>query len=569
MPKQKINCLLIHTPKDESGKSAFGMIMPMGLFALADVLSRNGYISRIIHIGVEKIRDNTFSIEDYLKDKEVLLIGISLHWYFQSYDTIQLINRIKLSRPEIKIVLGGFTASFFSEEIIRRFRNVDFIIRGDGELPLLSLMKELSKKNPDYPLIPNMVWRDKNKIIKNDHSYVATNRDLDNLNFTSFDLLENFSLYKRVGLGEIHYFYNPKTLNNLKSFPLCVGRGCRLNCSYCGGAKLSQRLINNRREVAFRSPGKVLESLKDIVKAGYEEAFICFDPYNKYFRELFSLIRKSRIRIRMNFNCQSLPDKDFIDEFKDTFEDGSAINLSPETGSNKLRKLNKGLFYTNDELIGVLDYLKKRNLSAIIYFCYPLPFSTKNDIKATDRLINFIKKNFGERHRVIMHGLSPDPGSPMCVYPKKFKMVRKINSFFDYYRLKDGFAYIPEGMDEKEFSGMFKKWRDREDAIHRLIPKGFAYADLGKYTEAIKQANKALRLAPRETEAYFLLAYSYRKKRQYRIAIEKIKKAERMNPGDPRVNFLLSCYYKDIGRMKEFQKEINKGCRKLGKIAIR
>lgn len=566
MPKQKIDCLLIHVPKDESEEFAFGMIMPMGLFALADALNRNGYISRIIHIGVEKIRNNTFSIEDYLKDKEVLLIGVSLHWYFQSHDTIQLINRIKLSRMEIKIVLGGFTASFFSEEIIRYFGNVDFVIRGDGELPLLNLMKELYKKRPDFSLVPNMVWRNSNKIIKNAHSYVATSQDLDKLNFTNFGLMENFALYRSVGLGEVHYFYNPKTLNNQKSFPLSIGRGCRLNCSYCGGAKLSQRLINNRREVVFRSPEKVLESLKDIVEAGYEEVFICFEPYNDYFRKVFALIKKSKIRIRMNFNCQFLPDKDFIDEFKDTFEDGSAINLSPETGSEKLRKLNKGLFYTNDELIGVLDYLKKINLSAIIYFCYPLPFSTKNDIKITDRLINFIKKNFGERHRVIMHELSPDPGSPMYIFPEKFKMIRKISSFLDYYMLQDRPAYIPERMSEKGFISMFKEWRDREDAIHRLIPKGFAYADIEKYDKAIEQANKALRLAPEEREAYFLLAYSYRKKKKYRVAIENIKKAEKINPKDPRVNFLLSCYYKDIGRIKMFREEIDKGCIKLGKI---
>jgi len=104
------------------------MFMTMGIFALADFLRQGGYSSKILHLGVEKLLNHRFSIITYVKSREIPVLGISLQWYEQSGNCISLVNKIKSASPGVKIVLGGFTASFFAGEIMERYENIDFLI---------------------------------------------------------------------------------------------------------------------------------------------------------------------------------------------------------------------------------------------------------------------------------------------------------------------------------------------------------------------------------------------------------------------------------------------------------
>ena len=57
-----------------------------GVFALSDLLMREGYRSQIVHLGVEWIDAPKFSPIDWLGDKEVPGIGLPLHCHFRSFD---------------------------------------------------------------------------------------------------------------------------------------------------------------------------------------------------------------------------------------------------------------------------------------------------------------------------------------------------------------------------------------------------------------------------------------------------------------------------------------------------
>jgi len=52
---------------------------------------------------------------------------------------METVKKIKAAFPQTYILLGGFTASFFHEEIMRNFDGVDGIIRGEAEVPILEL----------------------------------------------------------------------------------------------------------------------------------------------------------------------------------------------------------------------------------------------------------------------------------------------------------------------------------------------------------------------------------------------------------------------------------------------
>lgn len=441
MQEQKIDCLFIHVPEYNPRKGPFVMAMAMGIFALADYLQRKGYNTEIIHLGVEKIVNNKYSIKKYLRDKNVCLIGISLQWHHQSRDCINLTAYIKSFYPRVKIVLGGFTASYFADEIMKRFKDIDFIIRGDGEIPLLGLVKEVSKQKPNYFLVPNLIWRNNNKIITNVQKYTANEEDINKLNFSNLNLLKNYSTYLVTPIRMPNY--SREYLCNTKGFYLCTGRGCSVNCVFCGGSRISQKTINNRDRTVFRSAKRVLATIKELSEFGIDCLHISFDPSpdKKYYIDLFSLIRKNKINISMVFECWSIPALEFIDEFEKTFGKGkySRIVLSPETGSDRLRRLIKGFYYSNNELLKVLPYLKSKKIFTDIYFSYPLPFESIGDKEETKDFVELIKKEIKNNGRVLIQDYGFDPGSPMFLNPERYGITKKSKLFIDYCRKKEYF----------------------------------------------------------------------------------------------------------------------------------
>jgi radical SAM superfamily enzyme YgiQ (UPF0313 family) len=133
-----IDMLFIHVPKFSSYYKPYGEYMtinllPMGTWALADLTAQHGYKTEVLHLGLEWIERGTFSPLNYLKGRDVKVMAIPLHWHQQSYDVMRVGDEIKREKPGTYIVLGGYTASFFHQEILSSFPQVDAVIRGDAE----------------------------------------------------------------------------------------------------------------------------------------------------------------------------------------------------------------------------------------------------------------------------------------------------------------------------------------------------------------------------------------------------------------------------------------------------
>jgi radical SAM superfamily enzyme YgiQ (UPF0313 family) len=191
---ERLDCLFLHVPKLRNYYRPIDQFiwinfLPMGLLGLADLLQRQGISTQIVHMGVEWIEDHHFSIFEYIKEKAPRIVAVSLHWHHQSFDVMEVVKKIKETFPQIYILLGGFTASFFHEEIMRNFDAVDGIIRGEAEIPILELANAILQGKEDLFSIPNLAWRRKGRVLVNPLSYVASERDLNNLSFTNFPLL--------------------------------------------------------------------------------------------------------------------------------------------------------------------------------------------------------------------------------------------------------------------------------------------------------------------------------------------------------------------------------------------
>jgi len=449
MGEKPLDCLLIHTPKFENWYKPLGDFlwinyMPIGMLALADYLVQHGYSSKIVHLGIEWIEDHDFNIVDFLEETKPEVAALSLHWHYQAYDVMNLAEVIKNKYPDVFTVVGGFTASYYHREILEEFPSVDAVIRGEAELPLLRLVETVAKKEGNLQGVPNFTWKKNGEIIENELSYIATEEDLNRLRFTNIRLLNNYETYVNYVGHPFMWKKNFSKKQNFhklsiasKTFPLAIGRGCPMSCTWCAGSAISQQFITKRSKPVYRSIEKILASIKEVLEYGYETIYVVFDPFpdkQQFFIDLFGKIREEEITCEMVFECHGLPTRPFIDAFHNTFPNKeSFLCISPDSGSDRVRKLHKHHFYSNEDLIDCLTYLNEKKVSTEVFFTYGIPGETLGELKETVKLKNYIKRTFKNVRCIRNLSIEMEPGAPWHLDPSKYGIIHDRHRFRDFY----------------------------------------------------------------------------------------------------------------------------------------
>ena len=478
----RMDCLLVHTPKMNNfykplGDFMFINYMPMGLPAIADWVNRHGHPTKIVHCGIEWIENPDFSIAEYAARHQPAVIGLCLHWHQQSYDAIEAARRIKAAVPNAFLVLGGFTASYFHEELVRDYDFVDGVIRGDGEAPMLALVEQVAGRGGGLSDVPNLTWRRGGEMVVNPLSYVGTRELVNQLRFTNMPLLEHYETYVRyMGLPFIFVKNESPRANYWKytirspMLPLCIGRGCPVDCSYCGGSASSQKIISGRRSYFYRSIDAIIESILEAKRYGYETMHTCYDPeprQQKFYVRLWREIRRRGIEIEWFFEGNALPSREMIDEFALTFPGPkSVLAISAETGSERVRFANRGFYFSNAELLSTLEYIDRKGINMEVFFTYGIPHETEADLLETVKLRNEIARRFKHVKGMRALGIELEPGAPWQMDPEKYGIRTNLRTFRAFYQAhSDGSQgtytrlgyhvpnYFPDGeVDEKAFT---------------------------------------------------------------------------------------------------------------------
>src|SRR3989344_1174414 len=125
---------------------------------------------------------------------------------------------VKKILSDSKIVIGGPHPTALPDESIKK-DFIDFVAVGEGEMTMLELAKELMKKGKkDFRKIKGLVFKDKNRIIKN--APRERIKDLDALPFPAFELLP---LEK----------YASASSKCGRFITILTSRGCPGQCNYC------------------------------------------------------------------------------------------------------------------------------------------------------------------------------------------------------------------------------------------------------------------------------------------------------------------------------------------------
>lgn len=436
--------------------------LPLGTIALADLLDRHGYSTRIIHTGIEQMYNRSFRVEEILQIHDPSVVGIDLHWFVHSYDTIRIAEIVK-QRSEAFVVFGGFTASYYAEEILSKFRCVDAIITGDAEIPLLEFMRKRPTGNLDD--VPNLLYRVGDSIRSSKRAYIAEEKDLRQLDYGNFKLLSNHDKYHRAitQSGDLDVY--PWTIKLRQHAWAPLGRGCSVNCSYCGGGVNAHSLLTGRREPLFHPKKQVVETLARFEEEHIDTTYMDFDPYpdRRYFHELFDMIRKEKIDMGTEFNLWFPSDRAFVHDFARTFNPlYSTLVLSPETGSEEVRRKNKGFYYSNEELFKWLEITKQEWVQLEIYFATGLSWETNENFGETIE----VAKAIAHEYPVVVMMCNPivmEPASPRYLYPDKFGIMKlRFRSFMDYY---EHHRRLAEGIPVESQIGYETIWQTEEQII--------------------------------------------------------------------------------------------------------
>ena len=442
-----MNVLFLHTPKFSNyykpiGHYSFVLFPPIGLLGLADFLVKNNHTAKIIHLGVEQHQHGPLDFDRIISENRPLIVGLGLHWHFQSYDVIEVARKIKQARPEVRILLGGFTASLFAEEILRDHPFVDFVIRGDAEIPLLQLARHF-ESDKNYSEVPNLAYRHESDVVLNPITYAADSTMLDSICFTDFTLMKDYPCFVNSFSRYMHMPGLSEPFQRLlfgwhKTFQVYIGRGCVHECSYRGGSREAHTLIAGRTCVALRSLDSIVSSMQDLERFGFDSACLALDSFpltqaDDYYIAIFDELKRLNIKLDIEVERYFVPSARFIESFRKLPGKGSFITLSPHTQNADLRRKNGLYRYSNLAIENCLDLMETKNVNSLLCFTCGLPLEKRADLEEMVSYQRGLRKKYSHmRFKTCM--IEIEPGSGTSRKPGLYGLKLERSSFADYYR---------------------------------------------------------------------------------------------------------------------------------------
>lgn len=409
---------------------------PIGFMTLSSHLEKAGYRTRIANLAVQMLADPDFDAERKIQRLEADVYGIDLHWMPHAHGAIEVAKLVKKHHPDAKVEMGGFSASYYHEELIR-YPEVDLVMRGDStELPTVQMMDVLSKGG-DLSQVPNLTWKDDSgKVHVNPLSHVP--EDLDWLEFDYGTMIKNTLRH-----GDIKGALPWLGWDKLPLTSVFTVRGCSYNCAECGGSHYANGRLLCRRKPAFRSPEKLAEDMEHIQDYLRAPIFIIGDPRQggrDYAERLFQEVKERGIRNHIAFELFEPAGEDFYRMAQKALGEYS-IELSPESHEEKVRQA-LGKNYDNASIEGTISKAFQNGCDRFdMFFMTGLPQQTRESALDSARYAARLWDSVEDDPRLFIYSapFAPfiDPGSRAFEDPERWGYRLFARTLEEHRRLLD------------------------------------------------------------------------------------------------------------------------------------
>jgi anaerobic magnesium-protoporphyrin IX monomethyl ester cyclase len=254
---------------------------------------------------------------------ELALLAVTVMPGPQLSEAVGVCSRVRDARPDVPIVWGGYFPTQHADAVLRS-RFVDFVVRGQGERPLVDLIAALRGERP-MDTVGGLTWTSGGRIAKNAPAQPTSLDDLPDLPYGRVDMTRY-----------IHPNYlGRRTVAHSSSF------GCPFACSFCAVVAMS-----NRRWLA-QSPSRVERALRHLVER-YQVDAVQFHDMDFFISEERTREIADRI-VDLRLAWWALGRVDTLMQYSDATWSSLArsglkmIFAGAESGSNEtLRAMNKG-----------------------------------------------------------------------------------------------------------------------------------------------------------------------------------------------------------------------------------
>ena len=339
----------------------FGRVVvpTLGLGFLSRYLKEHDIECNVIEPVLQNIKR-----EDILKQvKDYDILGMTMYTE-NRFEVIDLAKEAKELNNNIKIILGGPHVFSIAEKILSNYDFIDYIIRGEGEEPLLMLIQ-----NKNLNQIPNLVYRNNKNIISNQFKIFP---NIDNYKY-DYDTL----LIKDWKDDEV-----PHYLMRYNHIPFIASRGCPFSCTFCATPYISQR---KWRGYSLNVLVNLIEDLVIKYKIRYFRFYdALFMPDKNMVKDFCRLLKERNLDIYYRIDTHIGVHEEVYEMLK---ESGCEIlGYGIESGSNKiLNRIQKNI--TREQILTSIRKAKKLGFYIIGYFMDFLPDENMLDRSLTNDLM--------------------------------------------------------------------------------------------------------------------------------------------------------------------------------------
>jgi magnesium-protoporphyrin IX monomethyl ester (oxidative) cyclase len=398
---------LIQPQKKKSGiiaEESWNLTRPFSLFYLAASIEKNtDCLVEIVDFEQQIYNNDNRKIDDKIKNTDSEIFGITCTT-FTRFEAVEVAQKIKAYHPESLIVVGGVHFMFCAEETLQKISCIDFVVRGEGEKTIISLIEAIKNKT-SLNLVKGITYRDNHKIATNPDADIV--EDLDDLPiYSEFD----WNIYPEYLFG---------SAEKIKAVSIMSSRGCPYKCVFCSKAGMKYRL---------RSPIKVVDEIEYFIDKFKISSFnfldLTFTANPEHAQKICSEILKRKLKI--SWWCESrvnIP-LELLDVMKEA--GCKSLVIGVESGSPKiLTNISKKV--SLEQVVAFCKKCHEVNIECNAYFMFSHPEETLDDLEATEEFI------FKIRDYIKGYSIQPTMIFPGTEIEKIAKEKKITQSNFSWY----------------------------------------------------------------------------------------------------------------------------------------
>jgi len=381
---------------------------PLGFKRLQRHLGDRGRSVRILNLGTLLLRYPRLELADVLGALDTRLLGIDLHWLVHAQGSLAVAEEAKRLRPDLPLVLGGISATYYAEELIR-YPQVDLVMRGYDTLEPTAMLLDALEAGGRGALraVPNLLWKTRaGEVVDNGLTHAP----------------------RALGCG-IDWSAVPEarrgSLVSLREITSTYTAGCAFGCGYCGGSRDAfRRVYGTPHAFALNAAEQVAYELGSMRR---EQGV---DRYHLYAMGLDTLGTERTSALlsglalagakSINFEHFHLPGEEVLRRMVRTSE-RTLITLSPDSHDPAVaRAIGRGA-YGNEELEAWLERAFALGVEKVdLWYFVGMPEQDERSVQGTVDYCRLLLQRFRGRADPMICPLLPnlDPASRFFEAPE-------------------------------------------------------------------------------------------------------------------------------------------------------